>query len=70
MQVLIVSGGLINDEWWRGSSETWTLGSTAWTPAAQLPDSWRGDISHLAGVSIRGQFLVTGELVSNEHVIT
>ena len=61
MQVYIVSGGY-NDDNHRGyplsSAETWTQGSSAWTPAADLP-SHRGG---MAGVSIGGNFIVTGEL--------
>ena len=53
MQVYIVTGG--GD---LSSTETWTRGSTAWTPAADLPSPRLA----LKGVSIGGQFLVTGEL--------
>ena len=60
----IVSGGGTFD-WDTGdyevvsSTETWTPGPTvsAWIPAADLPSPR----SHMAGVSIGGQFLVIGE---------
>ena len=56
MQVYIVSGGL-DESTPLSSTETWTRGSSAWTPAADLPSTRIG----LAGVSIDGHFLVIGE---------
>ena len=61
MQVYIVSGGYRDDDdgsYPLSSTETWTRGSSAWTPAADLP-SPRGS---LAGVTIGGNFIVTGDL--------
>ena len=62
MQVFIVSGGYgdgggIMSSSHLSSTEIWTRGSLAWTPAADLPSPRQG----LAGVSIDGDFLVTGE---------
>ena len=57
----IVSGGYYDDDdegYTLSSTETWTRGSSAWTPAADLP-SPRGGLS---GVSIGGNFIVTGDL--------
>ena len=66
MQVFIVSGGksiiencgqaCFNDTA-ISSTETWTRGSTSWTPAADLPSPRYS----LAGVTIGGQFFITGE---------
>ena len=61
MQVYIVSGGYRDDDdgsYPLSSTETWTRGSSAWTPAADLPSPR----IHMAGVSIGGNFIVTGEL--------
>ena len=54
--MFIVSGAQGNG-YRLSSTETWTRGSLAWTPAADLPSPRQG----LAGVSIDGDFLVTGE---------
>ena len=65
--MLIVSGGGVDSTIVNGfaeytsSTETWTRGSSAWTPAADLPSRRYG----LRGVTIGGNFIVTGE-----HVIT
>ena len=62
MQVYIVSGGYRDDDdgsYPLSSTETWTRGSSAWTPAADLPSPRYG----LRGVSIGGQFLIIGNLV-------
>ena len=56
MQVYIVSGGYTGSNL-LSSTETWTQGSSAWTLAANLPSPRYG----LAGVTMGGQFLVTGE---------
>ena len=58
--MLIVTGGGIGGHGFAhlSSTETWTRGSSAWTQAADLPSDRQG----LAGVTIGGQFLVTGEL--------
>ena len=61
MQVYIVSGGYRDDDdgsYPLSSTETWTRGSSAWILAADLP-SPRGSLS---GVSISGNFIVTGDL--------
>ena len=56
MQVFIISGGW-NGSDYLSSTETWTRDSTAWIPAADLPSPRYA----LAGVTIGGQFLLTGE---------
>ena len=57
MQVFIISGGW-NGSDYLSSTETWTPeSSSAWTLAADLPSARYA----LAGVSIGGQFLVTGK---------
>ena len=53
----IVTGGLRRSDR-LSSTETWTRGSSAWTLAADLPSPRGG----LAGVSIGGNFIVTGDL--------
>ena len=60
MQMYIVSGGYTGSNL-LSSTETWTQGSSAWTQATDLPSPRYG----LRGVSIGGNFIVTGE-----HVIT
>ena len=57
--MFIVSGGYDEGSFpsHLSSTETWTRGSSAWTPAADLPSARYG----LAGVSIDGDFLVIGE---------
>ena len=58
VQVFIVSGGRSGSDL-TSSTETWTRGSSAWTPAADLPSPRYG----LAGGTIDGQFLIIGDLV-------
>ena len=53
----VVSGGKAGRSARLSSTETWTRGSFAWTPATDLPSRRYG----LRGVTIGGQFLVTGE---------
>ena len=59
--MLIISGGWTGSDYYSplSSTETWTpKTSFAWTLAADLPSPRLA----LKGVSIGGQFLVTGEL--------
>ena len=60
----IVSGGY-DGSYLLSSTETWTRGSSAWTPAADLPSPR----FLLAGVTIGGQFLVTGELAGCYNIV-
>ena len=62
MQVLIVTGGDTGypDYLDLSSTETWTRGSSQWTPAADLPSPRHS----LRGVSFGGHFIVTGEHIA------
>ena len=66
VQVFIVSGGIsLLSPVPLTSTETWTRGSSAWTPAADLPSPRVG----MAGVTIGSNFFVIGEQTQTQGVV-